>query len=253
MIHKRTHAILLLIIAILCTTKAQKIEYINLETEQIKGKQQYLLLMDLAYEHTLSHQSNIYTQMLVDLKPAKWVEIYGGFHVSTSDLYQLTARGDFKWWLSESRNLALRNQYTYGAYASDNLQNLCMALALCYNQEYFTIAIGGYTQFFTNFLIKEQQERTYIWEPGITYDITGCIFKREHIWNLGLQVTNMRDFTIERPYAPNFILNGNYRILGKGNDHLNIYGKLGIQPSGIFSIAANYYSLYFQFGISCAL
>lgn len=212
-----------------------------------------LLYMKLGYEHTQLSGSTFNTEMVGFYTPAKWVDIYGGFHVSTRNLYQVGVRGDFKWWVGESRNIALRNQYTYSAYANDNLQNFNMSLMLVYDQEYLYASFGGYAQFFTNFFMHDGIERSYIWEPGLAYDFRTRIFKKSHIWNLGLQITNIRHFLVERSYAPNLIINGNYRIGGEDEDHLNLIFEAGFQPSGIFHIVANYYSFFFNIGVTCRI
>jgi hypothetical protein len=210
-----------------------------------------LLYMKVGYENTQINGSEINTEMAGIYSPTRWVDVYGGFHVASRNLYQIGARGDFKWWVGENRNLALRNQYSYSAYANENLQNFNMSLLLVYDQEHLYASFGGYAQFFTNFFLKDGVQRTYIWEPGLAYDFQTRIFKKSHIWNLGLQITNIRHLLVERSYAPNFIFNGNYRICGEGNDHLNLLLEAGFQPSGIFHIVANYYSFFFNVGITC--
>ena len=210
-----------------------------------------LLYMKVVYEHAQINGSEINTEMAGIYSPARWVDVYGGFHVASRNLYQVGARCDFKWWIGENRNLALRNQYSYNAYANENLQNLNMSLLLVYDQEHLYASFGGYAQFYTNFFLKDGVQRTYIWEPGLAYDFRTYIFKKSHIWNLGLQITNIRHFLVERSYAPNIIVNGNYRICGEDNDHLNLLLEAGFQPSGIFHIVANYYSFFFNVGITC--
>ena len=218
---------------------------------QKKEQKKSLLYMKIGYEHTQINKSNINTEMVGIYAPARWVDIYGGFNISSRNLYQIGARGDFKWWIGENRNISLRNQYSYSAYANENLQNLNMSLLFVYDQEYLYAAFGGYAQFFTNFFIKNDKQRSYIWEPGLAYDFQTRIFKKSHIWNLGLQITNIRHLLVERSYAPNIILNGNYRICGENNDHLNLLLEAGFQPSGIFHIVANYYSFFFNLGVTC--
>ena len=212
-----------------------------------------LLYMKLGYEHTQIKGSTMNTEMVGIYSPTRWVDVYGGFHVSSRNLYQVGARGDFKWWIGETRNLTLRNQYSYSAYANENLQNLNMSLMLVYDQEYLYAAFGGYAQFFTNFFIKEGAQRTYIWEPGLAYDFQTRIFKKSHIWNLGLQITNIRYFLVERSYSPNVIFNANYRIGGENEDHLNLLFEAGVQPSGVFHIVVNYYSFFFNVGVTCRI
>ena len=112
-----------------------------------------LLYMKLGYEHTQINGSIMNTEMVGVYSPTRWASVYGGFSVSSRNLYQVGARGDFKWWVGKTRNLALRNQYSYSAYANENLQNLNMSLMLVYDQEHLYAAFGGYAQFFTNFFV----------------------------------------------------------------------------------------------------
>ena len=212
-----------------------------------------LLYMKLGYEHTQISGSGINTEMVGIYSPRKWVDVYGGFHVSSRSLYQVGARGDFKWWVGETRNIALRNQYSYSAYAKDNMQSLNMSLILVYDQEYLYASFGGFAQFHTNCFVKDGAERVYIWEPGLAYDFRTRIFKKSHTWNLGLQITNIRHFLVERSYCPNFIFNGNYRIGGADEDHLNLIFEAGFQPSGVFHIVTNYYSFFFNVGVTCKI
>ena len=55
-----------------------------------------LLYMKLGYEHTQINGSIFNTEMAGIYTPARWVDVYGGFHVSTRNLYQVAARGDFE-------------------------------------------------------------------------------------------------------------------------------------------------------------
>ncbi len=226
--------------------------YIYLDRITAK-EEKNLLKMDIGYEYTLTNRSAVYTQMMLEMRLKQWVDFYAGFHVATDDLYQFAVRGDFKYHFGPTRYLGLRNQYVYSLYAGDNLQKMNMALAAVYDQEYFSIAVGAYTQFFSPIVMGNGAARTFIWEVSPVYDINARIFKKAHRWNLGVQITNMRDFALERMYNPNFIINGNYRFAGEGIDNLNLLWKIGAQPTGIMHIAANNYSLYLQLGIVCTL
>lgn len=206
----------------------------------------------LGYNHSLTNGHGVLADIALNYTPRRWVELFGGISVNTWNMYTASLRGDFRWWLSDSRNLAIRNQYLYNIYVDDNFQRFNMSLALAYDQEYFYIAAGGYAQFFTP-IFSKLSERSYIWEPGFIYDIRTRIFKKNHVWNLGLQVTNILPFVIERSYIPIFVLNANYRLLGEGENNFNIFAQLACQPAGIFHISANYYSVFFKIGLSCVI
>lgn len=207
--------------------------------------------VSLGYTYSLLHGHGILADIALDYTPRKWVEIFGGVNVNTWNIYTASVRGDFRWWLSDSENLAIRNQYLYNCFVDDNFQRFNMSLALAYDQEYFYIAAGGYLHFFTP--IYSSSNRSFVWEPGLVYDVRTRIFKKSHVWNLGVQITNILPFIVERFYAPIFVLNANYRLLGEGVNNFNLFAQLACQPSGIFHLSANYYSFYIKFGLSCVI
>ena len=220
--------------------------------ELIEYKAPAYMNVALGYNHSLTNGHGVLADISVNYAPRKWVELLGGISVNTWNIYTASLRGDFRWWVSESRNLAIRNQYLYNVFVDNNFQRFNMSLALAYDQEYFYIAAGGCAQFYTPSFSKSV-DTTYIWEPAVISDIRTRIFKKSHVWNLGLQVTNILPFVIERSYIPIFVLNANYRLLGAGENNFNIFAQLACQPAGIFHISANYYSVFFKIGLSCVL
>lgn len=209
--------------------------------------------LHIGYEHSQTNASTFTSSMQLNYAPRSWVKTNVGFRVSTHEMYSFTARGDFNWWVGNKKScLSLRNQYLYNLYAASNFQDFNISLAAAYDHPYFYIAAGGYARMFTN-LKLHGNPRTTIWEPGLVYDLEARIFPKPHVWNIGLQITNMRMFVIERCYSPNFILKGNYRINGEADDSLNLKIQAGLQPAGFFHIATNYYTFFLNVGITCAI
>ncbi|MGM9805131.1 MAG: hypothetical protein ACI3Z7_01690 [Candidatus Aphodosoma sp.] len=210
--------------------------------------------LHIGYEHSQINSSAFTSAILLNYTPQDWVKTNIGFRVSTHSMYSFAARGDFNWRPGNKRScLTLRNQYNYNIYGASNFQDLNISLAAAYDHPYFYIAAGGYARMFTNIKPPRGSRRTTIWEPGLVYDIEGRIFPKQHVWNIGLQITNMRLFVIERFYAPNFILKGNYRINGYADEHLNLQVQTGFQPAGLMHIAVNYYTFFLNVGITCAI
>lgn len=208
---------------------------------------------NIGYEHTLTSGSAINSEMVIDYTPKRWAQLYGGIKVSTKNINQAMLKGDFKWWMNDSKFIALRSQNVYSIYANDNTQSLSIGVAAIYDQEYFSIALGGNYQMYTSIFNKNDNKKSFLWEPGITYDINARIFPKSHIWNIGGEVTNCRNFVIERVYNPSFLLNGHYTFSAENTNHLKVYSQVGFQPIGITHIAVNYYSLIINIGVICEL
>lgn len=234
---------------------AQTVVDYSVLMEEPERQRSLMIDMNIGYEHLTTVPSNVYTDMTVEYTPAKWVTTYLGFKVNTDSRYALNARADFKYHLNTGYKsyIGLKNQYLYNISAGSNLHDMVIMLAAAYSHPYVDVAIGANARLMTPIKMYNSVARTSIWEPGLVYDIEARIFPLKHVWNIGAQITNMRMYEIERMYQPNFILKGNYRIMGEGSDDLNLKLTAGFQPAGMMNVAVSYYSFFFNVGITCAL
>jgi hypothetical protein len=211
------------------------------------------LAYDFTYDHNITDRSNFFSDLTYLGSPLKWLDITAGAHISTVNNYAALARTDFKYRVCRQGEIVLRNQYQYNVYVSDNMQSFNIVLMAAFDHDYFYAGIGTLSQFF--FMLK--QDKTHnnsLIEPiDIAYDLQGRIFPKHHNWNIGLQITNIRPFSSESYFSPNFIISGYLDVLRSDSGRMRANMKCGLQPTGILSIAAHYYEFYITAGIECTI
>lgn len=228
--------IVLFCVAVCCEMRAQdydslyqdlerraEILRMQLEEQNKEAKTDLAFIGELGYEHSERHGHLVQSTMQLQWDGARWFTMFAGLRVTTQNLYNLSLRGDFKIPFKGYRYLGLRNQYLYGIFANSNYMDMNFSLSAFYEQEYFYVAAGAMTHFVTPITVKEGT-RSYDWYVSWTYDIRGWVQKHDARWNLGVQVTNMREMEISEGYMPSFVLRGSHLILPKSSPmgfHLN--------------------------------
>lgn len=205
---------------------------------------------DFIYNYNTLSESQLYADIFYKNHLTKWVDIQAGFHSATNSAYALLAKANFKWNFKSHHNFEIRNQYLYNIFASHNSQSFNTLLAIAYSQKYYYMAFGASSQVI--FPIYANGESTSVEPINFCYDIEGRIFPLTHNWNIGVQITNITPFLVERPHNPNFILKGNAKLIETRKERIDIAFKLGLEPIGLLK-NEQYYELYFSAGIKCIL
>ncbi len=221
--------------------------------DDIKKKEyKHELNFDFTYNYNQTSSSQLFADIIYKNYIAKWVDLTVGLHTQTNSTYALLAKTNFKWNIKSHHNLELRNQYLYNIFAPLNSQSFNALLAAAYSQKYCYIALGIHTQFFAPIIANNNPE--IIYEPiHFAYNLKCRIFPIEHNWNLALQVTNITPFLIERAYSPNFIMQGQAKIIESNSERIDITFKIGLEPAGIFNVIAQQYELFVSAGIKCKI
>ena len=164
----------------------------------------------------------------------------------TSNVYNIAAQGEVLFPVKQAYLIYVTNQYLYRAFVSDNFQEFNAGLSVGFNMNYFGISLGNSFRFMSQFDTYTTEQIRYIVEPfNLIYSIEGEFRKRDSDWNIGLRISNLRQFMMERMYQPTFNVYGFYKVL----PNLKLYGEFGVEPAGIFNMAANSYDYYLQLGV----
>lgn len=99
--------------------------------------------------------------------------------------------------------------------------------------------IGYYYRIFGNRGNKIQ-------EPfNIFYELRVNLLAMLKSWSLQFVITNNEMFELERHYQPTFILRCGHDLM----ERLGISAGVGCKPAGVFSISAEYYQTFINFGV----
>lgn len=68
---------------------------------------------------------------------------------------------------------------------------------------------------------------------------------KDHLWNIGITLTNMDHFVLNQASNPMLVLDGKYKIKEK----ISLYLETWIQRAGVMNISANHYGLFIRTGV----
>ncbi|MFI3296039.1 MAG: hypothetical protein R3Y59_00230 [bacterium] len=231
---------LILIIA-LCA-----VSIVSLQAENYRFKTD----VNVGYEFLQSKGSSLNTEILLKNKFDNW-SLDVGTKITYDNLY-VALLLENKLYSDDKRYTAIQTKFL-GGNSYNNLDNYTQTIAISalYDQEYFSIALGLLSTYnFTD--LQVSNSKLYTRYNDFIYDINARIFKKDHIWNLGGQITNSRIFEVDKYYNPFFILNGEYKIkLNSEGERLRVYSRLGfqLQPVYIMNAPLDDVSVFFNIGV----
>jgi hypothetical protein len=143
--------------------------------------------------------------------------------------------------------LFLDNGYLYSAFFNDNLQQLNASLLFGVDTRYFTGKIGCFGRWLRPFHQADENSELSVFEPiNLAYSFKGRIFPKGHKWNLSLEIANIGQFENERSTNPIFTLAGTAVVANQ----LSVHGLIIVKPAGMGHIAANFYQIQVQTGVT---
>ncbi|MDD2293453.1 MAG: hypothetical protein PHD07_04490 [Bacteroidales bacterium] len=195
--------------------------------------------LEYGYNHTWGNYTDI--TLTTDWSLSQKMHITGGLSSSTADIHAFYAgiRYDIPLHFGDAGTLYIDNRYLLRCVVRNDIWDATGTLSAGYFHHHLRAEAGISTLYFFD-------SNGGIWEPlGFIYLLEGMIFKNSHKWNAGARISNIRPFAVERFYFPTFSLLGQYRI----SDRLAITAEGGVEPSGIFNMAAQFYSGYINLGL----
>lgn len=230
-----------ILIIVLCA-----VSFVTLQAENY----QFRTDVNVGYDFLQSRGSSLNTEILLKNKFSKW-SIDVGTKLSYDNLgvvvlFENKLYSDDKRYTAIHTKLLARNSYK-------NLDNYTQTIAISalYDQEYFSIALGVQSTY-TLADLQMPESKLYSMYTDVVYDVNARIFEKEHIWNLGGQITNSRIFEVDKYYNPFFILNGEYKIkINSEGERLRLYSRLGFQLQPIYIMRAplDDVSVFFNIGV----
>ena len=196
-----------------------------------------------------SYAENFYGSMamVADYGTDKGLHLTGGVELFRGSGYAVTAawQTQLPW---PSKRFFLYNRYLYRLFARWNLNEYSTHVAVGYATEHWRFSLGMANRFMSPFHPYDKTGSTdYVFEPfNLMYEIQYQFdFGRDDRWSLLLRAADFDDFVTDRGYQPMFSV-----ALGRSfQRQLSAYFRTVCYPTGMFSLSANYYELYFNLGI----
>ena len=196
-----------------------------------------------------SYSEDFYGAMaaVADYRADSILSLTGGIEFFRSRGYAATAAWQCRlpW---PNRNFFLYNRYLYRLFACWNTNEYSSHTALGFDSRHWRATLGLASRFMSPVHPYDRTGSTeYVFEPfNVMYELQyRFTFGRDDRWNMALRVADFDDFVTDRAYQPIFSLAAG-RLFGHS---LTAYARTACYPTGMFSLSANYYELFFNFGL----
>lgn len=185
--------------------------------------------------------------MVADYSTGNGLGLTGGIELFRGSGYAATVA-----WQSRlpwpNGHFFLYNRYLYRLFARWNLNEFSTHVALGYETRHWRFTFGLANRFMSPFHAYDNTGSTdYVFEPfNVMYEVRyQTAFGRDNNWNMSAKASNYDDFVTDRTFQPLF-------SVAVGRDfkrNVDVYFRTVCYPTGMFSLSANYYELYFILGL----
>ena len=212
----------------------------------ISAKAQWTLQTYGEYDYTRTSGSSAALALKGDYRLASNFNIGLGFQATTLNRYSLNLQYQVNLLNAKCGTLYLENRYLYRLFPKYDLQEFNALLDLGWRNSHFNFQLGLASLFTAPIPLRKNGGMDVIFEPmNVTYCIEMNSFDQYHPWNLGVRISNYRDFVIERVTLLFLSMNGYYDF-GNG---LRITSEFGLHPCGVLNLSAQYNGWFGNVGL----
>lgn len=200
----------------------------------------------IGYGHNLTWGS--YLQMFAEYQRtlSNNFALFGGIDYRTPSNVAGKIGGEVTFPLKQSQ-LSLENCYYYTAFIADNTNQFLSQIAIAYNMNYLSAKLGLFNRWFSSIQRETDEALQYIFEPfNVCYSLEGRVRNNLSPWNIGLRISNIDRYELERSSAPTFFLFGFYKL----TPELYLNANAALKLTGMGNISAQYYQSYFHAGVT---
>lgn len=163
-------------------------------------------------------------------------------HVDLNLAYQIAL-----WENAQGGVLYAENRYLYRLFKAYGLQEFNGMLGLGYRNIHWKFQLGLCNRYTAEIPLRMDGGEGTVFEPmNVVFDLQYHLFGDDHPWNIGLGLSNQREFIIERVTLFYYTLNGYYDL----NDQWRLLAETGLHPAGVLNLSAQYNGFFFNVGIT---
>jgi len=212
----------------------------------VAAKAQWTLQTYGEYDYTRSSGSSGSLALKGNYQLADNFNIGFGYQGTTTNRHAMNLQWQIDLLKAKKGTLYLENRYLYRLFPNYNLQEFNSVLDLGWRNRHFNFQFGLTNRYTAPIPQRQNGGTETIFEPmNVTLCIEGNVFEQSHPWNVGLRLSNYRDFVIERISLLFYSLNGYYDF-GNG---LRLTSEMGLHPSGSLNLSAQYNGWFGNVGL----
>ncbi|MBP5341893.1 MAG: hypothetical protein J6Y52_06010 [Bacteroidales bacterium] len=195
-----------------------------------------------------SYADNYYVAMAVmtDYRPNETLNLTAGLETFRSNGYAATTAWQCQLPVFDGR-FFVYNRYLYRLFARWNTNEFSSHVALGYENDHWRVSLGMANRFMSPFRPYDLTGSTdYVFEPfNLMYEVQLRFgLDRAERWHMALRMADFDDFVTDRAYQPLFSV-----VAARETGPVEVYGRLVCYPTGMLSLSANYYQLFFNLGV----
>ena len=141
----------------------------------------------------------------------------------------------------------VENRYLYRLFPAYSLQEFNGMLSFGYHNTHWNFKLGLCNRYIAEVPLRLDGGMGTIFEPlNVVFDMNYHLFGEEHSWNIGLGISNQREFIIERVTLFYYTLDGYYNI----NNKWRLLGEAGLHPAGVLNLSSQYNGYFINLGFT---
>lgn len=139
----------------------------------------------------------------------------------------------------------VENRYLYRRFMRYEMQEFNGMLSLGYRNKHWQFKLGLCNRFISEIPLRLNGGEGIVFEPmNVVFDLQYHLFDEQHPWNIGMSVSNQREFIIERVTLFYYSLLGYYQL----SHQWRLTGEMGVNPSGVLNLSVEYNAFYLNLG-----
>lgn len=204
----------------------------------------YSLSVHAGYGHNLTYGSFANLDIDAQMPIHPYFEAEANLRLSTANTYALGVQLRPKFALPVGE-LYLEDRLMANFIIRDQLNEFIHAISLGYRMQYVDAQLGLFSRIMVPTPYERNSNNEIISEPfKLLYRVEAFIRPETSCWNIGIALSNIDDYMMERPWNPVLYLRGWYDV----NEHWRIQLAGKYKNAGMFHMNAHYYASEVRLG-----
>jgi hypothetical protein len=205
---------------------------------QTQATESYSLSLHTGYGHNLTYGSFANFDIDAHMPIHPYFEAKANFRASTANRYALGVQLRPKFALPVGE-MYIEDRLMANFVVRDQVNEFIHAISLGYRMQYVDAQLGVFSRLIVPTPYERNTTNEMISEPfKLLYRVEAFVRPATSCWNLGIALSNIDDYTMERPWNPVLYLRTWYDI----DEHWRVQLAGKYKNAGTFHMNAHYYA-----------
>lgn len=204
----------------------------------------YSIAFHAGYGHNLTYGSFANFDLDAHMPIHPYFEAEANLRASTANRYALGVQLRPKFALPVGE-MYIEDRLMANFVVRDQVNEFIHAISLGYRMQYVDAQLGVFSRLMVPMPYERNSNNEMISEPfKLLYRVEAFVRPATSCWNIGIALSNIDDYTMERPWSPVLFLRGWYDV----NEHWRVQLAGKYKNAGMFHMNAHYYASEVRLG-----